>query len=75
MSRPGDERKPSDKRPRRVWKEQPTFDVFESSGRFLGSVTLPWDARFEDAKGKTLWLTATGEAGKEMVVRYRMVAG
>ena len=74
ISRPGDERKPGDKRPRRVWKEQPTFDVFESSGRFLASVTLPWNARFEDAKGMSLWLTVTGELGEERVARYRMEA-
>ncbi len=43
--------------PRRVWKEQPTFDVFESSGRFLASVTLPWNARFEDAKAMSLWFS------------------
>ena len=74
VSRPGDERKPGDKRPRRVWKEQPTFDVFESSGRCLASVTLPWSARFEDAKGMSLWLTVTGELGEERVARYRMEA-
>jgi hypothetical protein len=73
VSRLGDERKSGDKRPRRVWREQPTYDVFEPGGRFLGTVVLPWDARFEDASGMTLWLTVTGELGEETIVRSRIV--
>jgi len=75
VSRPGAVRKPGDKRPRRVWREQPTYDVFEPGGELLGTVVLPWDARFEDASGMTLWLTVTGEAGEEGVARYRLVTG
>ena len=72
VSRPGDKRKAGDLRPRRVWREQPTFDVFEADGRFLGVVTLPWDARFEDAMGMSIWATVTGELGEETIVRYEI---
>ncbi len=75
VSRPGAVRKPGDKRPRRVWREHPTYDVFEPGGRFLGTVVLPWEARFEDASGMMLWLTVTGEDGEEAVARYRITAG
>lgn len=75
VSRPGPVRLADDKRPRREWREPTTYDVFEPSGRFLGSVTLPWDSRFEDASGMNVWLTGTGEEGEEFVARYRIVSG
>ncbi len=73
VSRPGPERAPGDERPRRVWREPTTYDVFERSGRFLGTVTLPWNTRFEDAAGMHVWLTGTGEQGEDFVGRYRLV--
>ena len=73
VSRPGDVRKAGDKRPRRVWREPTTYDVFEPSGRLLGTVTLPEDAAFQDATGNTLWLTVTGELGEDTVERYVML--
>ena len=41
----------------------------------FGTVVLPWDARFEDAIGTSLWLTVPAELGEESVVRYRMLTG
>jgi hypothetical protein len=74
-SRPGPVRPAGDKRPRREWREPSTYDVFERTGILLGTVTLPRDARFEDATGMLVWLTGTGEEGEEFVARYRIVAG
>lgn len=75
VSRPGDARKSGDTRPRRVWREPTTYDVFDPNGKFFGTVELPWDARFEDASDMTVWATVTGELGEELVVRYRIVLG
>ena len=72
QSRPGPERKPGDDRPRRVWKEPPTFDVFEPQGRFLGTVSLPINSAFYDARDRNLWVTVRGESDEEYVVRYRI---
>jgi hypothetical protein len=59
-------------RPTRSWHEPPTYDVFEPQGRFLGTVTLPWDARFYDARDRQIWATVSGEFGETYVVRYRI---
>jgi hypothetical protein len=73
VRKPEAERKPGDPRPRRVWKEQPTYDVFESTGRFMGTVVLPWNADFEDAIGTAVYLTLTGESGEEVIARMRII--
>ena len=75
VSHPGPERAPGDQRPRRVWREQPTFDVFEPAGRFLGTVTLPWTSAFYDAIDRRIWATVRGESDETYVVRYRIDAG
>jgi len=72
IPKPDGERKPGDKKPRRVWKEQPTYDVFEKTGRFMGTVVLPWKADFEAAIGTSVYLTVTGELGEEAVARFRI---
>lgn len=74
-TRPGTARKAGDKNPIRTQLEQPTYDVFEPTGKFLGTVVLPWNSAFEDAVGMQLWLTVTGEDGDESVVRYRIEKG
>lgn len=72
VSRPGPERAKGDGRPRRVWREPATYDVFEPTGRFLGSLTLPWDAEFKDAVGLKVYLVVTGPDGDESVQRFRI---
>jgi hypothetical protein len=72
VSNPGPERPPGDERPRRVWREPPTFDVFEPAGRFLGTITLPWNAMFHDAKDRQIWATIRGESDEEYVTRFRV---
>jgi hypothetical protein len=59
-------------RPPRTWIEPPTYDVFEADGRFLGTVTLPWEARFYDARDRNVWATVTGALDETYVVRYRI---
>jgi hypothetical protein len=73
--RPGPERAKGDPRPRRVWRERPTYDVFESDGRFLGTLVLPWDSFPLDAAGPLVWLVVEGELGEEIVVQYRITPG
>ena len=75
VSNPGPERPPGDERPRRVWREPPTFDVFEPAGRFLGTVTLPWSAGFRDARDRHIWATVRGESDEAYVVRFRVESG
>lgn len=71
---PGPERSASDQRPRRTWREPSTFDVFDTSGDWLGTATLPGKTRFADARGRQLWVIGAGENGEDIVARYRVVA-
>ncbi len=72
QSRPGPVREPGDDRPRRVWREPPTFDVFEADGRFLGTITFPFGGYMYDAADRHIWATVVGESDEEYVVRYRI---
>ena len=72
VSSPGPERAPGDARPRRVWREPPTFDVFEPTGQFLGTITLPFNAAVHDAIDRHLWVTIRGDADEPYVVRLRI---
>jgi hypothetical protein len=62
----------SGSRPPRLWREPPTYDVFEPGGRFLGTVTLPWRATFLDAIDRHVWATVLGESDEQYVVRFRI---
>ena len=69
---PGAERAAGDPRPQRVWREPSTFDVFERDGAWLGTVTLPPNTRFAEARGRHLWVIGTGDQGEDIVARYRI---
>ena len=56
--------------PESNWWEPPTFDIYESDGSYYGTVELPMNANFKDAKGETVVAVVTGESGEEYVVRY-----
>ncbi|MBC8090069.1 MAG: hypothetical protein H7Z40_22655 [Phycisphaerae bacterium] len=73
VSHPGPEPKKGEARPRRVWREPAVFDVFEPTGRLLGTITLPWDAWFADAVGMNVYVVQTGPDGDESVQRLRIV--
>jgi hypothetical protein len=64
-----------DRPPALTWREPPTFDVFDSSGCFLGTVLTPRNTRILHRSGMTLWGVARGEFDEEYVVRYRLSAG
>jgi len=72
VSNPGPERPRGDDRPRRVWREPPTFDVFEPAGAFLGTITLPWNAMLYDARDRHIWATIRGESDETYVARFRV---
>jgi hypothetical protein len=55
----------------RLW-EKPVFDVFMPDGRFYGTVELPDNAKFEDAKGDQVLALVTGEMGEVYVSRFRL---
>jgi hypothetical protein len=55
----------------RLW-EKPVFDVFMPDGRFYGTVELPDNAKFQDAKGDQVLALVTGEMGEVYVSRFRL---
>jgi hypothetical protein len=55
-----------------TWREPPTFDVFEPSGRFLGTVVLPHRTYLWIRKGATMWGVTHGEFDEIYIVRYRL---
>ena len=57
-------------KPEENWWEPPTFDIYESDGSYYGTVELPMNANFKDAKGEIVVAVVTGESGEEYVVRY-----
>ena len=72
VSRPGPARPRGDDRPRREWREPPTFDVFQPDGRFLGTVTLPFNSYMYDAIDRHLWVEVRGDSDESYIVRYRI---
>lgn len=55
----------------RLW-EKPVFDVFMPDGQFYGTVELPENAKFEDARGDEVLALVTGEMGEVYVSRFRL---
>lgn len=45
-----------------------TYDVFDSSGRFLGTVRAPTQARLQAVKGDTVWGFEFGEYDEPWIV-------
>lgn len=44
------------------------YDVFLPSGRFLGSIRLPGEQRWLEARGRMVWTLHTGELGESSIV-------
>lgn len=63
----------ADRPPPLTWREPRTFDVFEPSGRFLGTIVAPPRARLLWQRGSTVWAVVRGEMDENYVVRYRLV--
>jgi hypothetical protein len=62
-----------DRPPQLTWREPRTFDVFEPSGRFLGTIVAPPQTRFLWQRGSTVWAVVRGTMDENYVVRYRLV--
>lgn len=58
--------------PSHEWRDAPTWDVFDTDGAFLGSVTLPMNTAFMTAKGKMVWGVQAGDQREDYVVQWRV---
>jgi hypothetical protein len=58
-----------------TWRDVPTFDVFESSGRLLGTVIVPSNTRIMFSRGDLVWGVTRGEFDEPYVVRFRIERG
>ena len=57
------------------WWEPPTYDVFLPDGSFYGTVVLPLNVLYMDAKDDKVWGILRGEQGESYVVRLRLNPG
>jgi len=58
--------------PKSNWWEPPTFDIFEPDGSYYGTVELPINANFKDAKGNKVVAVLTGNMGEEYVAQFSL---
>ncbi len=65
------EREPGDERPVIHWREPATFDVFETNGEFVGTVTVPGGAQIHAWSGRYVWGVHVGDDGCQ-VLRWRI---
>ncbi len=65
-------RKAGDERPLLTWLEPRTFDVFEATGEFLGTVVLPPGTFIQCRRGMNLLGEQIGELDETYVVRFRI---
>ena len=70
--RPPRANRPRDAPPTVLWRDVPTFDVFEAGGHFLGSVITPPNTIFMVRRGDRLWGVERGPLDEGYIVRYRM---
>lgn len=68
-------REPGDERPLLTWREPRTFDVFEPTGEFLGTVVLPPDTFIQSRRGMYLLGEQVGEFDEIYIVRFRIETG
>lgn len=64
-------RQPGDERPILHWREQTTFDVFETSGEFVGTVVVPDGVQIHAWLGESVWGVQVGDDGYQ-VLRWRI---
>jgi hypothetical protein len=72
QQRPEPTRPPNSERPPLRWYEPRTFDLFEPSGRFLGTVTAPQNVTLRTRRGMLLYGTLVGEFDEQYIVRFRI---
>lgn len=61
------------RRPQISWLERSTFEVFASSGQYLGRIALPAEHQLLDARGDRVWTYAQGPDGEETIVVFQIV--
>jgi hypothetical protein len=59
-------------RPVSLWRDPITHDVFDPTGKFLGTVTQPEKTQFMAMRGRYIWAVTRGEFDEAYVVRYRI---
>ncbi len=69
---PPNANQPPNNRPPTTWREPRTFDVFEPSGRFLGTIVVPQNTTIHVRRGLQVWGVARGEFDENYIVRYRI---
>jgi hypothetical protein len=61
-----------DTRPRLIWRQRATYDVFDKGGAYLGRVTLPRSARVVAAQGDRVWVLSKDVDDVESITVYRV---
>lgn len=62
----------ADAPPAILWRDSPTFDVIDTDGRYLGTVTMPPRTQWYVIRGDRLWGVTRGEMDESYVVRLRL---
>jgi hypothetical protein len=65
-------RSPNSERPPLSWYEPSTFDLFEPTGRFLGTITAPQKVTFRARRDMMLYGVLVGEFDEQYIVRFRI---
>lgn len=55
-----------------VWLEANTWDIFTMGGEFVRCVRLPWNVKFLEAYGRTVWGVTRGDYEVEGLVRWEL---
>jgi hypothetical protein len=58
--------------PRLYWQQDHVFDVFDSMGKYLGRVNVPWGTDFVTAKGDRVWLSSKGPDDEALLTAYML---
>jgi len=70
--RPEPTASPNSQRPPLRWYEPRTFDLFEPTGRFLGTIVAPRRVTLRARRGMMLYGVLAGEFDEQYVVRFRI---
>jgi hypothetical protein len=62
----------ADARPASAWREPLTYDVFEPTGRFLGTIVMPDRTTLAFTRGLQVWAIARGDLDEPYIARYRI---
>ncbi|HUF49963.1 MAG TPA: 6-bladed beta-propeller [Longimicrobiales bacterium] len=63
---------PGQPRPPSNWREPRTFDLFEPTGRFLGTIVAPPRVTLRARRGMQVYGVLSGEFDEQYMVRYRI---